>query len=158
MTPESPKPLPASAPASTVRVVPVTEATVEDWRLVHNVVIPTAALTRTEVQERADRYRLTVAYAGDDLIGCATVRPPDEAGNVTVIVRVLPQHRGRGYGQELFAEAMEAARGLSGTAIETVVLASNLDGLRFALRRGFVEVARYLRPGDEVSFITLRLV
>ena len=45
-----------------------------------------------------------------------------------------------------------------GLQLSTVVLASNLDGLRFALRRGFVEVARYLRPGDEVSFITLRLV
>ena len=149
--------LPTSASASTLRTVAVTEATIDDWRHVHNVVIPAAPLTRAEVQERIARYLLTVAYAGDCLIGCTTVRPPDDVGTVTVIVRVLPEHRGRGYGQGLFVKAMEAARGLGGSAVETIVLASNVDGLRFALRHGFVEVSRYLLPEDDVPFITLRL-
>jgi GNAT superfamily N-acetyltransferase len=120
-------------------------------------VIPTSPLTTEEVRERAGRYLLTVAYADDRLIGCATVRPPDEVGNVTVIVRILPEHRRRGYGEKLFSEALKVARALDGAALETTVLASNLDGLRFALGHGFVEVSRYLLPGDEESFITLRL-
>ncbi len=155
--PDSPSPLPAPASASALTIVEVTEATIEDWRHVHNVVIHTAPLTRGEVQERVGCNRLTVAYAGDRLIGCATVRPLDDVGNVTVIVRVLPEHRGRGYGQELFVEAMEAARDLGGAAVETIVLASNIDGLRFALRHGFVEVSRNLLPDHETAFITLRL-
>ncbi len=154
IVPEPPNPPPVSA--SALRIVPVTEVTVEDWRHVHNIVIHTTPLTRAEVRERAGRYRLTVAYAGSDLIGCATVRPPGDAGNVTVIVRVLPEHRGHGYGREIFAQAMEAARDLGGASIETIVLASNLDGLRFALRHGFVEVARHLPHDAEVPFITLR--
>lgn len=41
--------------------------------------------------------------------------------------------------------------------IETVVLFSNLDGLRFAKNHGFAETERYLLPGDTVPWITLRL-
>ncbi len=148
---------PGGGPGSSLRIEAVREATIDDWRYVHNRVVPTAPLAEDEVRERLGRYFLTVAYAGDHLVGCATVRPPDEAGNVTVIARVLPEHRLRGYGEELFLEAMRLARSLGGTAIETVVLASNRDGLRFALAHGFVEVGRYVRPGDKDPFITLRL-
>jgi len=52
---------------------------------------------------------------------------------------------------------MKVARGFGGPGFETIVLASNLDGLRFALGHGFVEVSRYLPPGDQEPFITLRL-
>ena len=41
--------------------------------------------------------------------------------------------------------------------IETVVLASNEDGLAFAGKHGFVEVERYLLPGDTIPFVSLRL-
>ncbi len=40
--------------------------------------------------------------------------------------------------------------------IETIVLGANEDGLRFAQRRGFVEVDRYVAGVDEV-WHTLRL-
>jgi hypothetical protein len=40
--------------------------------------------------------------------------------------------------------------------IETIILASNVDSLRFAEARGFVQVETYL-PGDTISFLTLRL-
>jgi GNAT superfamily N-acetyltransferase len=140
-----------------LRIEIVSEATVEDWQFVHNRVIPGAPLAEYEVRERLGRNFLTVAYVGDDVVGCATVRAPDETGNVTVIARVLPEYRRRGYGEELFLDGMRLARSVGGTAIETVVLASNHDGLRFALEHGFAEVDRYLPPGDENPFITLRL-
>jgi hypothetical protein len=41
--------------------------------------------------------------------------------------------------------------------IETVVLASNEDGLRFARRHGFVEIDRYVLAGDAIPFVDLRL-
>jgi GNAT superfamily N-acetyltransferase len=143
----------------TLRIEPVDggDATLlRDWRHVHNTIIPTAVLSPDEVRERAGRNRLDVAYAGDDLVGCTTVRPPD-GGVVTVIARVLPPYRGQGYGTALYEHGLAHARDLGATAIETVVLASNADGLRFAEARGFVEVERYLLAGDTVPFVTLRL-
>lgn len=101
---------------------------------------------------------LEVAYLGDQLVGCSTVRPAtSEEPVVTVIARVLAEHRGQGFGTELYARGLARARTLGGEGIETVVLESNPDGLRFALRHGFVEVERYLLPGDTVPWIALRL-
>ena len=134
------------------------DATLNGWQHVHNLIIPTAPLSPDEVRERARRNHLEVAYLGDTLVGCTTVRPPvgDEAA-VTVIVRVLPGHRRHGYGAQLYARGLEQARVFGAGAIETVVLASNEDGLQFALAHGFVEVDRYLLPGDRTPYVDLRL-
>ncbi|MET9881893.1 GNAT family N-acetyltransferase [Streptomyces sp. NPDC006430] len=129
-----------------------------DWQQVHNLIIPTDPLSLDDVRERAGRNLLDVAYLDDVLVGCSTVRPPrDGAAVATVIARVLPAHRRRGFGAQLYAQGLAAARGLGAETIETVVLESNGDGLRFALEHGFVEVERYLLPGDSVRFIDLRL-
>ncbi|MFG2196618.1 GNAT family N-acetyltransferase [Streptomyces sp. NPDC048639] len=137
---------------------PEDDATLEDWRHVHNVIIPTHVLSPDEVRERALRHHLEVAYLGDALIGCSTVRPPtDHTRTATVIARVLTPHRGRGFGEELYARGLDRARELGAAVIETVVLSSNEDGLRFALRHGFVETERYLLPGEHVPWIDLRL-
>jgi GNAT superfamily N-acetyltransferase len=76
----------------------------------------------------------------------------------TVIVRVLPEHRGRGLGSAYLRTELDHARRLGATRIETVVLASNAEGLAFARARGFVEHDRYLLDGDTVPFIDLHLV
>ncbi|MFJ7629109.1 GNAT family N-acetyltransferase [Streptomyces sp. NPDC097595] len=134
------------------------DASLLDWQFVHNAIIPTAALSFAEVKERAGRNRLCVAYAGDVLVGCSTVRPPGADSPVgTVIARILRGHRGRGFGGQLYAHGLELARGLGAEVIETCVLESNPEGLRFALRNGFVETERYVLPGDTVPFIDLRL-
>ncbi|MFI9047196.1 GNAT family N-acetyltransferase [Streptomyces sp. NPDC053427] len=76
-----------------------------------------------------------VAYSDEDLIGCSTVRPPtDDTLTVTVIARVLAAHRGQGFGEEISARGLSRARELGAEVIETVVLSSNEDGLRFALK------------------------
>ncbi|MGA5630067.1 GNAT family N-acetyltransferase [Streptomyces lydicamycinicus] len=130
----------------------------KDWQFVHNTIIPTHLLSLEEVRERAQRHHLEVAYAGDELIGCSTVRPPaDDALTVTVIARVLEAHRGQGFGEELYARGLSRARELGAEVIETVVLSSNEDGLRFARKHGFVEIERYLLPGDSIPWIDLRL-
>ncbi len=134
-----------------LRIEPVVvDDTLHDWRHVHNTVIPVAPLSVDEVRERVHRNRLDVGYLGDVLIGCTTVRPPaDDPNTAVVIARVLPEHRGRGFGAQLYAHGLARARELGVSAIQTIVLATNEDGLRFAVRRGFVEVDRY------ESFITL---
>ncbi|MET9428727.1 GNAT family N-acetyltransferase [Streptomyces sp. NPDC003036] len=137
---------------------PRDDAAFKDWQHVHNVVIPTHHLSLDDVRERARRHRLEVAYLGDELIGCSTVRPPEGgSGTATVIARVLAAHRRRGFGEELYARGLERARELGAEVVETCVLASNEDGLRFALKHGFVETERYLLPGDTIPWIDLRL-
>ncbi|WP_351228159.1 GNAT family N-acetyltransferase [Streptomyces sp. NPDC002133] len=135
------------------------DAALEEWRYVHNVIIPTHVLSLDEVRERAGRNHLEVAYLGDAPVGCSTVRPPteDDASTATVIARVLAAHRGRGFGEELYARGVARARELGAEVIETVVLSSNADGLRFAQKHGFVESERYLLPGDTIPWIDLRL-
>ncbi|MFF3565170.1 GNAT family N-acetyltransferase [Streptomyces sp. NPDC002574] len=137
---------------------PQDDAALEHWQHVHNEIVPTAVLSLEDVRERAGRNHLEVAYLGEVVVGCTTVRPPEgEQDVVTVIARVLPGYRGRGFGAELYARGLGRAREMGGGAVETVVLASNEGGLRFAERHGFVEVERYVLPGDTIPFVTLRL-
>ena len=141
----------------TLRIAPAEPDGLELWRTIHNRIIPTAPLSAEEVAERATRHRLTLGYDGDVLVGNATVRPPDDEGTATVIVRILPDHRRRGLGSAYLAHELDEARALEPSAIETVVLASNEDGLAFASARGFVEVDRYVLDGDTTAFVDLRL-
>lgn len=137
---------------------PDDEARLKDWQHVHNVIVPPAAMSLDEVRERVRRNRLEVAYLGDVLVGCTTVRPPtDDTATATVIARVLAEHRGRGFGEELFVRGLGQARELGAEVIETVVLAANEAGLRFARRHGFVEIERYVLPGETAEWIDLRL-
>jgi GNAT superfamily N-acetyltransferase len=129
-----------------------------DWQHIHNVIIPTDPLSVEEIQARAQRNRLTVAYLGDIRVGCSTVRPPaDDPQAATVIVRVLPEHRRQGIGQQMYHQAVSMAYELGAGVIDTVVLASNDEGLRFAERHGFVEIDRYVLDGHTIPFIDLRL-
>ncbi|WP_128376497.1 GNAT family N-acetyltransferase [Streptomyces cavernae] len=137
---------------------PDDDATFRDWQYVHNVIIPTHLLSMEEVQERAQRHHLEVAYNGDILVGCSTVRPPsDDTLTATVIARVLAPHRRQGFGEDLYARGLNRARALGAKVIETVVLSSNEDGLRFAYKHGFAEIERYVLPGETIPWIDLRL-
>ncbi|WP_405148794.1 GNAT family N-acetyltransferase [Sphaerisporangium sp. NBC_01403] len=137
---------------------PDDDTELEDWRYVHNVIIPTHVLSLDEVRERGQRHHLEVAYLGDVLVGCSTVRPPTgDTSTATVIARVLADHRGQGFGEELYVRGLKRARELGAEVIETVVLSSNEDGVRFAHKHGFVETERYLLPGDTIPWIDLRL-
>ncbi|GHE32075.1 hypothetical protein GCM10017778_13250 [Streptomyces vinaceus] len=137
------------------------EASLQDWRHVHNLIVPPDALTLDQVRERSGRHLLDVAYLGGVLVGCMTVRRPtaDAPAVATVIARILPAHRGQGLGAALYEHGVAAARALapSPDTIETIVLASNEAGLRFALRRGFTESDRYTLDGAAVPHVHLRL-
>jgi GNAT superfamily N-acetyltransferase len=134
------------------------EAGLKDWQYVHNVIVPPAAMSLDEVRERSGRNHLEVVYLGDVLVGCSTVRPPKDGGSTaTVIARILSGHRRQGFGEELYERGLKQARALGADVIETVVLASNEDGLRFAVQRGFVEIERYVLPGETAEWVDLRL-
>jgi N-acetylglutamate synthase-like GNAT family acetyltransferase len=142
-----------------LRIVPVTDdATVLDWQRVHNEIIPTALLSVDDIRERTTRNVLEVAYDGDVLVGCSTVRPPSEDTEaVTVIARILPEHRRQGYGETLYQHCLANSRELGGKGVETHILATNEEGLRFAKSHGFTEVETYFLPGDTIPFIELHL-
>lgn len=128
------------------------------WRHVHNVIVPPAAMSLDEVRERAARHRLRNAYVGDELVGCSTVRAPEgEERAVMVIARVLPGHRGHGYGTALYEDGLAHARGIGAGAVDTCVLAVNGEGLAFARARGFAETERYTLDGESDVWVDLRL-
>lgn len=130
----------------------------EQWRYVHNAIIPTHLLSSDEVRDRSKRHHLEVAYLGEVLVGCSTMRPPaEDTLAATVIARVLADHRRQGIGETLYLRGLARARELGAEAIETVVLSSNKDGLLFALKHGFVETERYVLPGETIPWIDLRL-
>ena len=130
----------------------------EDWRHVHNEIIPTDPLSLDEVRERSGRHRLEVAYLGDEPVGNSTVRRPTDDEGAMVIARVLPPYRRGGIGTRLYERGLAVAREWADERpVETVVLATNQEGLRFALARGFVEVERYVLPGASVPYVTLAL-
>lgn len=76
----------------------------------------------------------------------------------TVIVRILPGYRRKGHGSEYLAAMLAEARGMGARRIETVVLASNEDGLACASRHGFVESDRYASDGETATYVDLYLV
>ena len=141
-----------------LRIAAVTSHTLEDWRRIHNKIIPTAPLSAEDVEERLTRHLLTLAYDNDVLVGNATVRPSTGTTMAaTVIVRILPEYRGQGHGSNYFTAALAEARALGAQRIETVILASNGEGLSFAVARGFVEFDRYTLDGDTIPFIDMYL-
>lgn len=147
---------------SDLRIEPVADdaddALLAQWRDVHNAVIPTHPLTLDEVRDRVTRNRLSVAWLDDAVVGTMTVRPP--AGDdraATVIARILPGYRRRGFGREMYVQGLATAHALGAQEVDTVVLATNEAGLGFALKHGFVETARYVPDGGTVAFIDLRL-
>jgi GNAT superfamily N-acetyltransferase len=134
------------------------EATMLDWQHIHNRIIPTDPLSFADIQARARRNHLEVAYVDGVAVGCSTVRPPTgDTETATVIARVLPEHRGRGLGEQIYRRGLATAQELGARIIQTVVLASNDDGLRFARHHGFVEIERYVLPGHTIAFVDLRL-
>lgn len=142
-----------------VRFVEVAdEQTVADWQRIHNAIIPTDPLSLDEVRERSGRHRLELAYLDQDAVGNSTVRRPTDDAGAMVIARVLPTYRRRGIGTLLYARGLEIARGWADERpVETVVLASNEDGLAFALAHGFVEVERYTLPAATIPYVALAL-
>ncbi|GIG68067.1 GNAT family N-acetyltransferase [Phytomonospora endophytica] len=142
---------------SELRIAPVDgETMIADWHHVHNTIVPPAAMSLDEVRERVTRNHLAVAHLGDVLVGCSTVRPP-AGGVATVIARILPEFRRRGLGTRLYEHGLALAKELGAEAVETVVLGTNADGLRFAAAHGFTEVESYVMPGETELWYTLRL-
>jgi GNAT superfamily N-acetyltransferase len=142
-----------------VRFVQVSDEQSElAWQQIHNEIIPTDPLSKEQVRERSGRHRLELAYVAGEAVGCSTVRRPTHEEGAMVIARVLPAYRRRGIGTRLYERGLLLAREWADDRpVGTVVLASNQEGLAFALAHGFVEVERYQLPGATIPYVALRL-
>jgi GNAT superfamily N-acetyltransferase len=139
-------------------IVEVTDETAVPWREIHNRVIPTDPLSLGDVRERLTRNRLTLGYHHGVAVANATLRPPTGGRRtVTVIVRVLPEHRRHGHGREYARWILAEATDLDVDHVETVVLAANDSGLRFALDLGFVETERYVLDHNGAEYVDLSM-
>ncbi|MFJ4688050.1 GNAT family N-acetyltransferase [Streptomyces sp. NPDC091377] len=77
-------------------------------------------------------------------------------------VMVHPRHQGRGYGQDLLAEAESAARGFPGVEAVRLTCRSGLGLERFYARGGYKEVGRVpaairVAPGDDRDDVIMLL-
>ena len=137
-------------PYMRLTIVGVDDDNAEDWRILHNTLVPMRPLTIEDVVATRRRYRLTLAYMDDQLVGNATLRPPVQPDQqAAVIVRIAPAVRRQGLGTEYSQVVVREARKLGAKSLATVVLADNVGGVAFALRAGLVEVARYCVDGAE---------
>ena len=111
-----------------LRIEDVTEASQEDWREIHNRIIAASPIAPEEMPERRRRNLLTLAYAGDQLVGNSTLRPPtDKSDTATVIVRILLEHRNRGLGTSYLQQVLERARALFARIFEQLGRGAILD-------------------------------
>jgi len=135
----------------------LTRDALHDWCAVHNRVVPDPISLRT-AQDRSRTQLLQTVYLGGSLVGCSTTGRPDDVGGLgRLIVRVLPDFRGRGLGTAMFNRGLTHVLSWGATTLETVVWEPNVSGLRFARHRGFVEVERYELPGLDGTWIDLHL-
>ena len=93
------------------------------------------------IQDDADSVWVLAAH-GDEALGCGVGRPSSIAGSLYAMARVLPEHRGQGFGTRLYEALSEhaAQRGL--TSLWGRIQEGDVESLRFAENRGFREVSR----------------
>jgi RimJ/RimL family protein N-acetyltransferase len=91
-------------------------------------------------------YRIWIAEAADEIVAHVGLRAPAEplsAHRAMADIAVLEPHRRRGIATDLYAAAIDWARGQAQLAwLDAEVFAHNEPALRFHRRLGFVETAR----------------
>ena len=99
---------------------------------------------RTDQQELADiiadaDQTLTLAFDGDDLVGCVNVAKRGEGRGYLGMLTVDPQRQAGGLGRQLIAEAERAAVADFGASVmEMTVIAQRAELIAYYERRGYV--------------------
>ncbi|MCD6640000.1 MAG: GNAT family N-acetyltransferase [Nocardioides sp.] len=120
----------------------VTDADYEQWRQVRIAVVPyerTQSIEELRAAASPERL-LVVARQGDEVVGSGMAARADTAQAGSVIPRVLPEHRRRGYGTALLERLVEHVETLGVPMLRAG--ADDEGSLAFAQRFGFTEVNR----------------
>ena len=120
----------------------VTDEDYEAWRQVRIAVLPyerTASVADLRASESPERL-MVLARVDGTVVGHGLSDRADSAGAGSVIPRVLPEHRRRGYGTALLERLIEHVDGLGFPMLRAG--ADDEGSLAFAHRFGFTEVNR----------------
>lgn len=123
----------------------VTDKDLELWTRVRNLVEvdnPTTSEDVRNVLRHQPETRYWLAEDGGEAVGCAFAVRSVVQGRAFVLPRVVREARGRGVGTALVQVALEAIRELGCDAVRSQVDGNDLAAMRFAGRRGFIEVDR----------------
>ena len=121
------------------------DADLEVWTRVRNLVEADAPSTLEdvlEVRRQKPEARHWLAEDGGEDVGCVFVTGGSVPGRAFVLPRVVPEARGRGVGAALLEIALPYARTLGSELARSRVDGADAHSLRFAARRGYVEVDR----------------
>lgn len=90
--------------------------------------------------DRESAWLLTMS--GDEPVGCGVGRPSSIHGSLYAMVRVLPEHRGQGTGQQIYQALSEHARVVGRDSMWGRVREDDEASRSFAVNRGFREAGR----------------
>jgi mycothiol synthase len=128
-----------------------TDADLETWVAIKNVVVPNEPTTVEQLQRGDEPGR--VLFVTEDSAGCAIAANSNFGGRAFIAVRVLPEHRRRGLGRALFAVCAQHARSLGRDGVNCFVYADEPHSIAFAESYGLENVDYQLQQvraiGDE---------
>jgi mycothiol synthase len=118
-----------------------TDADLEAWLAVRNVVVSNEPATVEQIRREAEPERLLLLAEEDGVAtGCAIVRLSNFGGKAFVAVRVLPGCRRRGIGTALYDACAAHARSLGRDGVNAFVYADEPHSKAFAERLGLQDV------------------
>jgi GNAT superfamily N-acetyltransferase len=83
-----------------------------------------------------------LATRGDEALGCGVGRPSSIHSSLYAMVRVLPEHRGQGFGSRIYEALSEHARKLGRDSLWGRVREDDAASRSFVRNRGFREAGR----------------
>lgn len=117
----------------------------ETWTRVRNRVEVEAPSTLDDLLQTLKQKPETRHWLAEDegeAVGCVFAARSSGAGRAFVLPRVVPEARGRGVGTALLEAALPHARSLGYALARSHVDGADAHSLRFAERRGYLEVDR----------------
>jgi mycothiol synthase len=123
----------------------MTDADLAGWCDVWTAITPREPISVEQVRQRLAREpeRLyLVAEMDGSIVGAGFAGPSQSAGRIALAVRVLPEHRRRGIGSELYEGVMAHAQASEPDWVSGMVEEDDLESIDWTQRRGFEEYGR----------------
>ena len=131
-----------------------TDADLAAWCEVWNAITPREPNELETVKRRLERQpeRLyLVAFEGDEAVGLGFCGPSQSPERTAIVVCVLPEHRRRGVGSELFDQVVAHAPQLGRPHVSGMVDEDDPESIAWVTNRGFEESGRQVELSRELS-------